>query len=113
MVSTTEKGRRAERIIARRLQTKGYKILAMNWRTRRCEIDVIAYRNKCVYFVEVKYRKSTRYGAGLEYITLTKLRQMQYAAQSWTAMHQWSGAIQLCGAEVCGSGAYRIVELNA
>ncbi len=39
---------------AKYLQEKGYEIIARNWRTRTGEIDIIAYKNETIVFVEVK-----------------------------------------------------------
>ncbi len=62
-------GHDAEKIAAKYLERHGYKILEMNWKTRYCEIDIVAEKNSIVYLTEVKYRKSLAYGSGLEYIT--------------------------------------------
>jgi ribonuclease HII len=101
-MTTTETGRRAEEVAADFLQRKGCEVLARNWRTRLCEIDIIARRADVVYFCEVKYRKSARQGSGLEYITPKKLRQMAFAAESWVHMHGWRGEYELCAVEVSG-----------
>lgn len=108
-MNTTKTGREAEAAAAEYLKNKGFKILEQNWRTRFCEIDVIAEKDKTVYFVEVKYRASDRQGSGLEYITTTKLKQMQFAAEAWVAEQRWSGDYCLSGLEVYGSD-FRIGE---
>ncbi len=41
-MTTTETGRRAETAAAVYLATHGFAILARNWRTRSCEIDLVA-----------------------------------------------------------------------
>lgn len=56
-----------------------------------------------MYFVEVKYRSSTKQGMGLEYITNKKLAQMHFAAELWLAGHQDSATdYRLAAAEVAG-----------
>jgi Holliday junction resolvase-like predicted endonuclease len=102
-MSTTETGRRAETVAADFLRLKGCTVIAQNWRTRMCEIDVIAYRDTVVYFCEVKYRKTARQGAGLDYITPKKLQQMRFAAESWVHKNSWRGEYQLCAIEVSGA----------
>jgi uncharacterized protein (TIGR00252 family) len=87
MPSSTEVGRAAETCAADFLIARGYKIVDQNWRTRWCEVDIIAAKNNCVYFAEVKYRRTSLQGSGLDYITPKKLRQMQFAAQYWAAGH--------------------------
>jgi uncharacterized protein (TIGR00252 family) len=102
-MTTFDSGRRAEAVAADFLQTKGCAIVAQNWRTRWCEIDVIAERGAVIYFCEVKYRRSAKYGAGLDYITPRKLEQMRFAAEIWVSRHRWAGAYQLCAIEVSGA----------
>ncbi len=96
-------GKLAEQAVAEFLIQRGFDILYKNWRTRRCEIDIVAYHRKRVYFIEVKYRDSDKYGDGFAYITSTKLRQMKYAAEIWVANNNWYGEFQLSGASVIGS----------
>jgi Holliday junction resolvase-like predicted endonuclease len=101
-VNTTEVGRRAESVAADFLCAKGCEIIVQNWRTRLCEIDVVAVRGSVVYFCEVKYRRSAAYGRGLDYITPKKLRQMRFAAEFWAGKYDWRGEYELCAIEVSG-----------
>jgi uncharacterized protein (TIGR00252 family) len=101
-MTSTETGRRAENVAADFLRAKGCEIITQNWRTRLCEIDIVAKRAQTVYFCEVKYRASARQGNGLDYITPKKLRQMHFAAESWVHRYNWRGEYQLCAIEVSG-----------
>ena len=78
----------------------GYRIVDHNWKTARCEIDVVAFKDQLIHFVEVKYRQSARQGTGLDYITPKKLQQMAFAAAVWRHDHQWFGASNLAAIEV-------------
>jgi Holliday junction resolvase-like predicted endonuclease len=95
-------GKEAEVSATEYLKALGYKITEMNWRTRYCEIDIIAEKSKTVFFVEVKYRQTSRQGAGLEYITSKKLKQMSFAAEMWVQNNDWRGAYQLAAIAVTG-----------
>lgn len=101
-MSTTSLGREAEQIVANNLVKSGHKILAQNWRTKRCEIDIVAQKKHTVYFVEVKYRAKAYWGDGLDVITDKKLAQMTYAAEVWCAAENWSGDCVLMVASVSG-----------
>lgn len=101
-MSTTDTGRRAEQVAADFLQRKGCEILHQNWRTRYCEVDLVARRDNTVYFCEVKYRVSSAQGSGLDYITPKKLARMRFAAELWVYTHNWTGAYELCAVEVSG-----------
>lgn len=99
-MSTTETGRKAEKAAATYLEMRGYKIIEQNWRRPRCEIDIIAEKDRIVYFVEVKYRRNNDQGGGLEAITPTKLTQMRYAAETWREESKWRGESQLSAVEI-------------
>jgi putative endonuclease len=101
-MTTFDTGRQAEKVAAEYLKRQGCAIVSTNWRTRFCEIDVIAQRDKVVYFCEVKYRKTDAQGAGLDYITPKKLQQMRFAAESWVHLAGWKGEYQLSAIEVSG-----------
>jgi uncharacterized protein (TIGR00252 family) len=88
--------------VAAFLRLHGCKILARNWRTRWCEIDLVAHKDGRLYFVEVKYRGSTAWGTGLDYITPQKLRQMHFAAGFWIASHKVRTDYSLAAAELTG-----------
>lgn len=101
---STEIGRRAEQIAAHYLQQKAFVILAQNWRTRWCEIDLVAKKGAVISFVEVKYRASDRQGLGLDYITPQKLQQMHFAAEFWQSRFgNDSFDYRLAAIEVSGS----------
>jgi uncharacterized protein (TIGR00252 family) len=76
-------GHQAEKDAAEYLKSQGFKIVELNWKTKYCEIDIIAKKNDTLYFVEVKYRKNNAHGEGIEYITQKKLKQMHFAANMW------------------------------
>ena len=103
-------GRRAEAAAAVYLAREGYRILEQNWRTRYCEIDIVAERESTVYLVEVKYRANKSYGSGLDYITAQKLRQMVFAARFWVAKRAWSGDFGIAAVSVSGQD-FMIEEL--
>lgn len=103
-------GHTAEEYAAEYLQKQGYKIVALNWKTKYCEIDIIAQKKKRMYFIEVKYRQSDSQGSGLEYITDKKLKRMRFAAEIWVLESNWKRDYTLGAIEMTGSG-YDIVQL--
>jgi uncharacterized protein (TIGR00252 family) len=110
-MKTTLIGNEAEEQVAETLSSDGYKILAQNWRTRVCEIDIVASKDKIVYFVEVKYRSSNLQGSGIEYITPKKLNQIKFAAQIWAQENNWDGDYRILGAEVSDRDI-KIIEID-
>ncbi len=101
-MSTTAIGRQAERVAAVYLQDKGYQIVKQNWRTRWCEIDIVAVRGDTVIFVEVKYRQRDLWGSGIDYIGPVKYKQLAFAAEFWMAQNKWAGPCHLAAVEVSG-----------
>lgn len=95
-------GREAEAAAASYLEMQGYKVLEQNWRTRWCEIDIVAKKDNTVYLVEVKYRQKAFHGSGLDYITPKKFQQMSFAAEFWVQAHHWPGDYGLAAVEVSG-----------
>ena len=76
------------------IKNLGYQIVARNWRTKLCEIDIIAHKDKDLCFVEVKYRHNDSCGDGLDAITPRKLQQMRFAAEVY--MHSCGKSIKDC-----------------
>lgn len=101
-MATTSAGHSAEEAVSEYLAKKGYKIIVRNWKQPSCEIDIVARKSRTIFFVEVKYRRSSQQGSGFDYITKSKLHQMKYAAQVWVACNNWAGEWVLSGAEVSG-----------
>lgn len=102
-------GHDAEKVAADYLQRQGYKIVALNWRHKRAEIDIIARkvrrfkRHGPVVFFEVKYRRNGIQGTGLDYVTPQKIRQMRFAAELWMQLTKYSGPCLLGAIEVTGA----------
>jgi uncharacterized protein (TIGR00252 family) len=100
MAQHNKDGQVAEQTVAEFLESNGYKILDRNWKTKFCEIDIIAKKDKVLHFVEVKFRSSNAAGDGFEYITKTKLRQMSFAADLWVSKNNYGDEYVLSAAQV-------------
>lgn len=88
-VATTKQiGDEAESIVAAHLESIGHLVLARNWKTKFCEIDIVSSSGDSLYFTEVKYRKNSKYGDGLAAITRQKQRKMQFAAEVFLSSRQ-------------------------
>ena len=87
LATTRQIGDRGEQAAAAWLTTDGHEIIARNWRTRYCEIDIVSMKDDVLYFTEVKYRKNDDFGDGLVAITAKKQRQMRFAAELFMTKH--------------------------
>ena len=71
-----------EEVAAKYLRSRNYSIIEKNFRTPFGEIDLIAERDGCVVFLEVKTRISDHFGPPLSAITWAKkkriIRNCQY-----------------------------------
>lgn len=90
---------------------QGFEIIERNWRTRWCEIDIVAKKDDVMNFIEVKNRTGRRFGTAKEAITPEKLTQMQRAAQLYTSRYAYSGAMAL-GAVVIDDGQLHYLEIE-
>jgi len=62
---------------------RGWRILGENVWAAGNELDLIVRRGRTLRFVEVKEKKSSRFGDPLEMITAEKQRRLRRAAESW------------------------------
>ncbi len=76
-------GREAEELASKFLKDKGYKIISRNYRTKLGEIDIIAEDKNTLCFVEVKARRTNRFGSPEEAISGHKKRQISKTALSF------------------------------
>ena len=72
MADPTSIGKAAEIAAAKYLKKLGYNILETNYRGQYGEIDIIANENKCLVFIEVKYRSSSDFGRPEEFVGKSK-----------------------------------------
>ena len=76
-------GRWGERLVAEELHARGWRIAATNYRCRYGELDVVAENGRYIVFVEVKLRKSGRFGLPMEAVTVAKQQKLRAAAQQY------------------------------
>ncbi|OOB77558.1 MAG: YraN family protein [Epulopiscium sp. Nuni2H_MBin001] len=77
----TSVGKQYEQLAADYLCNCGYTILNLNYRTRFGEVDIIAQKDNCIIFVEVKYRANTKYGNPCEAVNYYKQKKLIATAQ--------------------------------
>jgi len=105
VVATTKQiGDAAETKTADYLVAQGHDILARNWRTKFCEIDIVSRKDGTIYFTEVKYRKTDKQGDGFAAITPKKQQQMSFAAEFFATKNDLRDVnLRLAAASVSGT----------
>jgi len=73
---TQAAGKLGEELAAEALREMGYAILASRYRTRYGEIDIVAQDAETLVFVEVKARRTDRFGAAAESVSGWKQRRI-------------------------------------
>jgi putative endonuclease len=87
-------GNLGERLAVEYLEHKGYRILALNWRYKRAEVDIIAQNGKIIVFVEVKTRSYDHFGPPDLAVNERKEALITSAAHAWIGQHQYEGEIR-------------------
>jgi putative endonuclease len=80
-------GRSGEDLACAHLESRGYAVLARNYRSRSGELDVVARTAGTTVFVEVKERRSASHGRGFESVTGPKRQRIVRAARQYAAAH--------------------------
>lgn len=110
-VNTSTVGKIGEQLAARFLVSRGFKILAQNYRVPFAEIDIIAEKGSKVYFCEVKtvsYETRADLEASFsretwrpeEMIHEHKVRQVRKGAEAWLLETSYAGESKLIGLAV-------------
>ena len=73
-------GRHGEDLAQSFLEKRGYRILARNLHLRHAELDLVALDGDTLCFVEVRLRRSRRFGTAAESVDARKRRRITRAA---------------------------------
>lgn len=80
-------GELGERIAARWLARKGWRIVYRRFRNGRRDIDLVAERDALIAFVEVKARRGAEFGDPVESVHHRKQRELVKSAHVWIDRH--------------------------
>ncbi len=73
-------GKIGECMAQKYLRSKGFNILNNNYSSRYGEIDIVATKDECLVFVEVKFRKENSMVSGLEAVDKRKQEKITKTA---------------------------------
>ncbi len=88
MTDRQQQGERAEQLALDHLRANGLHCLARNYRCRLGEVDLIMRDAHVLVFVEVRYRRSARFGGATASITSAKRRRLRRTAEHYLLSHR-------------------------
>ena len=94
MARHNDDGKKGETIAKDYLEEKGYEILDENWTYGKAEVDLIAYQNKTIIFVEVKARSGTYFGEPEEFVDSKKQKLLTEAAEEYVYLMEHKGEMR-------------------
>ena len=90
MATHNQTGKLGEKLGSEYLVVNGYEILSQNWRHSHWEVDIIAKKNNVLHFIEVKTRRTKRYGQPEEKVGNKKIKNLINAAEEYLHLHpEW------------------------
>lgn len=82
-LSRQQAGAHYELEARRFLERKGLRFIAANVHSRGGEIDLIMRHGTVIVFVEVRYRRTNRFGDAAASVTYRKQQKLLHAARHW------------------------------
>ena len=96
-------GAAGKKLKARWYADQGYRVVARNWRCREGELDLVVRRGRQLVFVEVKARRTDRFGAPAEAVTIDKQRRIRRVARRYLADTGERGALRFDVVSILGT----------
>ena len=107
-------GLQGEDLAASFLEQKGFTIVCRNYRCRSGEIDIIARKKKLLCFIEVKTRRTRRFGLPQEAVTPAKQYKIGRVAQDFLQRHKlenWPARFDVIAVDFSsGGGIINFIE---
>lgn len=88
-------GTKTEELACTYLKNQGLRIVAMNFRSKFGEVDIVAYDNETLVFVEVKYRKTASSGFPEEAVDYRKINNICRVCDYYRVRHKVPDNIQI------------------
>ena len=83
-----ETGALGERTACDFIGKNGYEIIETNYRCRDGEVDIIAKQKETLVFIEVRTKKSLKFGSPEESITQIKKERLRAVAEHYRQNHE-------------------------
>ncbi|HAI75072.1 MAG TPA: hypothetical protein DCM08_02400 [Microscillaceae bacterium] len=94
MAKKLDLGKMGEKQAQVYFESKGYVLLAQNFRAGRAEIDLIFSKDDTLVFVEVKTRSSNFFGEPEAFLTTKQETNIVAGAEAYIEQINWQGVIR-------------------
>lgn len=94
MATHNDFGKKGEQIAKHYLEEQGYEILDENWNFGKAEVDLIAYYDGQLIFVEVKTRSGNAFGEPEDFVNEAKRRLIDEAANEYIHIMDFDGEVR-------------------
>ncbi len=94
MAEHTDFGKQAEQHAVEYLESKGYRIVAKNFRYQKAEIDIIAENDKFLIIIEVKARANNLFIEPYEAVDKRKIKLIVSAADAFLREKQYEKEVR-------------------
>jgi putative endonuclease len=115
-MKTRATGLLGEKLAQDFLKGRGYQLVETNYRSLDGEVDIIASKDDCLVFIEVRSKSSRKFGTPEESVTQRKKQKLVLVAQAYVQTHdiqESSWRIDFIAVEVDNSGkAVRIEQIE-
>ncbi|GMA26495.1 UPF0102 protein [Luteimicrobium album] len=109
-------GRYGEKVAARHVEGRGWRVVDRNWRGPGGELDLVAFDGDVLVVVEVKTRRGLGFGHPAEAVTPVKLARLRRLTAGWLTAHPEvryrSVRIDVVAVQLPRAGAARIEHLE-
>ncbi|WP_297812336.1 YraN family protein [uncultured Methylophaga sp.] len=100
MLFSRDRGTQVEDAVSRFLKKQGLTLLTRNYHCRGGEIDLVMQDKSVLVFVEVRFRKNSRFGSAVE--TVNKRKQSRIILTARHYLQQHPGKHDSCRFDVVG-----------
>lgn len=83
MATHNELGKKGEELAFDYLQQNNYRILEQNWRYKKAEVDIIAFKKGILAVIEVKTRSSGYFGDPQDFVNQKKIKLLVEAINEY------------------------------
>jgi len=94
MAEHLDLGRKGESLAKAHLENAGYEIMDENWVYDKAEIDLIAYKDSIIMFVEVKTRSGNWFGEPEDFVDMRKQKLLIKAADEYIYLMGHQGEVR-------------------